>query len=253
MITDTHTHIYLEEFREDRDETVQRALEAGVSMMILPNIDKSSVQAMKDCAASYPDNTRMMMGLHPSSVGPDYKEQLSFLKSELDKGNYIGVGEIGMDLYWDQTYKKEQEDAFRQQCLWAVEKNLPVSIHSRSSYNELVSVLKTLPEMPKGIFHCFGGSVSEAQEVITMGFYLGIGGVVSFKNSDLKNVLKHVDPKNLVVETDAPYLAPHPYRGKRNEPAYLSLIMEKLADIYECSVEKIESIIQGNIRQLFQI
>ncbi len=253
MITDTHTHIYTDEFNADRNEVVKRAIEAGVTMMLLPNIDVESIEAMKRCAKQYPQNTRMMMGLHPSSVDKDFEKDLNIIKNELDSGQYIAVGEIGIDLYWDKTYKNEQIQAFKQQCLWAIDKNLPISIHSRDSYNEVIATLKSLPEIPKGIFHCFGGNLQQAQEVTEMGLLLGIGGVLTFKNSKLGEVVKRVSLQHIVVETDAPYLAPHPYRGKRNEPAYTSIILTKLAEIHQISMSETEKIIDNNIKQLFKL
>ncbi|MDA3911161.1 MAG: TatD family hydrolase [Bacteroidales bacterium] len=250
---DTHTHIYLSEFDEDRHEAVQRAKTENVSAIILPNIDKHSIAAMNQTANQFPDIIYMMMGLHPTSIDADFESHLEIIKHELDSGKYIAVGEIGMDLYWDKQFAEHQKIAFIQQCNWAVEKKLPVSIHLRSAHNEVVRALKGMPEMPKGVFHCFGGSVQEALEVINMGFYLGIGGIVTFKNTNLRNVLKHIDPKHIVLETDAPYLAPHPFRGKRNEPAYLKLVLETLAEIYQLPILDLDELISENARKLYGI
>jgi len=250
---DTHTHIYLSEFDDDRHEAVQRAKTENISAILLPNIDKDSIASMNETANQFPEMMHMMMGLHPTSVGADFESQLEIIKKELDSGKYIAIGEIGMDLYWDKAFAEQQKVAFIEQCSWAVEKQLPVSIHLRSAHNEVVSALKSMDKMPKGVFHCFGGSVQEAFEVINMGFYLGIGGVVTFKNTNLRNVLKHVDPKYIVLETDAPYLAPHPFRGKRNEPAYLKLVLDTLADVYQMPQDRLNEVISENARKLFNI
>ncbi len=250
---DTHTHIYLSEFDDDRHEAVQRAKTENISAMLLPNIDKDSIAAMNETANQFPEMMHMMMGLHPTSVGADFESQLEIIKKELDSGKYIAIGEIGMDLYWDKAFAEQQKVAFIEQCSWAVEKKLPVSVHLRSAHNEVVSALKSMQKMPKGVFHCFGGSVQEALEVINMGFYLGIGGVVTFKNTNLRNVLKHVDPKYIVLETDAPYLAPHPFRGKRNEPAYLKLVLDTLAGVYQMPQDRLNEVIRENARKLFNI
>jgi TatD DNase family protein len=248
---DTHTHIYLSEFDKDRHEAVQRAKAENISAILLPNIDKDSIAAMKQTASQFPDIIYMMMGLHPTSVDADFESQLEIIKQELDTEKYIAVGEIGMDLYWDKQFAEQQKIAFIQQCNWAVEKKLPVSIHLRSAHNEVVSALNSMAEMPKGVFHCFGGSVTEALEVINMGFHLGIGGVVTFKNTKLRNVLKHIDPKHIVLETDAPYLAPHPFRGKRNEPAYLKNIVETLAGVYQIPPQELDEIFSENAQKLY--
>jgi len=250
---DTHTHIYLSDFDEDRQEAVQRAKSDNINAILLPNIDKDSIAAMNETAIQFPNYIYMMMGLHPTSVNADFESHLEIIKQELDTGKYIAVGEIGMDLYWDKQFAEQQKIAFIQQCNWAVEKNLPVSIHLRNAHNEVVSALKCMPKMPKGVFHCFGGSVDEALDVINMGFKLGIGGVVTFKNTNLRNVLKHIDPKHIVLETDAPYLAPHPFRGKRNEPAYLKLVLETLADVYQLPLFELDEIINENARKLYGI
>lgn len=253
MIIDTHSHIYLDQFDEDRGQVIHRAKTSGVEKILLPNIDLESIAPMMKLAAEYPGYFQMMMGMHPSSVDINFQQNLKIIKDRLDTGYFVGVGEIGMDLYWDTKYKEEQEEAFRIQCNWAVEKNIPVSIHSRNAQNEVVRILKSLDEVPKGIFHCFGGSVSEAMEVIDVGLYLGIGGVVTFKNSKLKNVLKNVDLKHLVLETDAPYLAPHPKRGKRNEPAYLRYIVNALAEVYSVSPNEIEHVTSENVVKLYNL
>ncbi|MEA1874825.1 MAG: TatD family hydrolase [Bacteroidota bacterium] len=250
---DTHTHIYLSEFDDDRQETVQRAKAENVSAMLLPNIDVDSILAMNETAKQFPDSIYMMMGLHPTSVNANFESQLEIIKRELDTGKYIAVGEIGMDLYWDKQFAEQQKIAFTQQCNWAVEKKLPVSIHLRGAYNEVVSALENMSETPKGVFHCFGGSVPEALEVISLGFKLGIGGVVTFKNTNLRNVLKHIDPKHIVLETDAPYLAPHPFRGKRNEPAYLKNILETLAGVYQIPPHELDEIFSENAQKLYGI
>lgn len=221
--------------------------------MILPNIDTGSVKDMIRFAASYPGSIHCMMGLHPGSVNGNYKQELTLIRQYLDTNMFTGVGEIGLDSYWDNTYMKQQIDVFKTQCQWAVEKKLPVSIHSRSATDEALALLKSLPEIPDGIFHCFDGNIFQAKEVINAGFKIGVGGVVTFKNSKLRNVLEKIDPKNLVLETDAPYLAPHPYRGKRNEPAMLRLVAEKLAEIYTMPADKIINLTGKTAARCFKL
>ena len=253
MLIDTHSHIFSEEFDNDRQDVINSAKENGVKALIVPNIDKESIAPLKHTVQNFSDFVFPLMGLHPSSVTDDYIEELDFIKQELFSNKYYGVGEIGMDLYWETEFQKQQEEVFYKQCLWANELNLPVSIHTRNSFDQVIDVIKSLPQIPKGIFHCFGGSVSQANEVISLGFYLGIGGVVSFKNSDLRNVLSNVEIENLVLETDSPYLAPHPKRGKRNEPIYLDYIIDSLVKIYDKTPEQIINITGENANKIFNL
>ncbi len=254
-IIDTHSHMYLSAFDEDRTACMERALAAGVTLTALPNIDRSTVVAIRKMMVEYPDQTVGMMGLHPSSVKEDYEEELEAIKAELDAGPYRAIGEIGIDLYWDKTFQTEQTEAFRRQIGWAKDKGLPIVIHARDSFAEICEVLeKEHDERLKGVFHCFSGTVEEAQRALEFsGFYLGIGGVVTFKNSRLDETLKTIGPDRLVLETDAPYLTPHPHRGKRNETAYTALVAEKLATVFDFDIEELAEVTTANARLLFQL
>lgn len=251
---DTHSHVFAEEFTTDAKAVMQRALHARVKHILLPNIDVSSIEALKQLSAAYPEQAHPMMGLHPCSVDANYQSVLQSLKSELYAHTdfYCGVGEIGLDLYWDKTFEAAQQEVFIEQCQWAVELDKGVSIHTRSATYLAIACLKAMPLKPRGVFHCFSGSLEEANEIIKLGFKLGIGGVVTFKNTHLTETLKQIDLKHLVLETDAPYLAPVPYRGKRNEPAYIPFIAEKLSDIYECSVETIAQATTESAQSVFK-
>lgn len=254
-LIDTHSHMYLPAFDEDRVACMERALEAGVVLTALPNIDRSTVDAMRKMMADYPDRTIGMMGLHPSSVKADYEEELEALKAELDAGPYRAIGEIGIDLYWDKTFQAEQTKAFRMQIGWAKDKGLPIVIHARDSFAEICKVLEEEhDERLNGVFHCFTGSVEDAKRALGFaGFYLGIGGVVTFKNSGLDKTLKAIGPDRLVLETDAPYLTPHPHRGKRNETAYTALVAEKLAAVFDLDIDEVAEMTTANARLLFQL
>ncbi|HEY1046367.1 MAG TPA: TatD family hydrolase [Bacteroidia bacterium] len=249
---DSHTHLFAEEFDNDRLETINRAKQARLKYLLLPNIDETSIDALKSFSALDPSICLPMMGLHPCSVKENYKEVLDVIKNELFSGfKYFGVGEIGIDLFWDKSTKEFQEDAFKIQCEWAIELNMGVSIHTRSATYETIKVLKSMKAIPRGVFHCFTGSVEEANEILKLGMYLGIGGVLTFKNSGLSETLKHVPLDKIVLETDSPYLSPVPYRGKRNESAYIPLIAEKLAEVYEVSVERIAEVSTANAKAVF--
>lgn len=251
---DTHTHLFAEEFLGDEKAIIQRAIHARVNRMLLPNIDETSIDVLKKFYSLDPEHCLPMMGCHPCSIKENYKEVLDLIKKELfSESVYIGVGEIGLDLYWDKTTYEWQVDAFIQQCSWAVELDMAVSIHTRSATYETIKALKSMKVHPKGVFHCFSGSVEEADEILKLGHYLGIGGVVTFKNSGLNNVLKNVPLERLVLETDSPYLAPVPYRGKRNESSYIPLIAEKLAEIYNVSVERIAEVTTENAIRVFNL
>lgn len=255
-LTDTHIHLYAEEFEPDRELLIDQAAAAGVQKMLMPNIDAGSVEGMLRLADGYPEKCFAMMGLHPCYVNDDYRNQLNVIRQHLEKHRHriIAVGEIGLDYHWDLTWKKEQEIAFREQCHWAAEMNLPISIHSRNSTAELISVLRdlSLPGLT-GVFHCFSGDINQADEIMNMGFYLGIGGVVTFKNSTLASIVRDVPLESILLETDGPYLAPTPYRGKRNEPAYLRLIAEKVAEIKQVPIEKVAQMTSLNAERLFRI
>lgn len=254
MFIDTHTHLFLEEFDHDRAETVQRALEAGVKQMILPNVDSETIPALQKMISDYPTTCHPLYGLHPGSVNENYKTELAIVRNLLEHEKCIGIGEIGLDFYWDKTFKKEQFEVFDTQVKWAAERNLPIVIHLRNSYKEVVEIIKNNLQLGiSGIFHCFTGSPVQAEEIIDMGFYLGIGGIITFKNSGLSESLKSIPINKLVLETDSPYLAPVPYRGKRNESSYIIKVAEKLAEIYAISFVEVARITSNNARSIFQI
>jgi len=249
---DTHSHVYLPEFEEDQDEIMQRATDAGVKEIFLPNIDVNSISLLKSTAKKYPQ-CKPMMGLHPGSVKEDYQEQLAVTFKELDEGSYRAVGEIGIDLYWDKTFKAEQEKAFAIQIQKAKELELPIVIHCREAFDEVFAVLEAYADDELwGIFHCFTGNNEQAERAISLNMKLGIGGVLTFKNSGLDKVIENVDMEHIVLETDAPYLAPAPNRGKRNEPSYLKLIAEKLSTIKNISLEEVDDITTANAKQIFR-
>jgi len=252
ILFDTHTHIYSEEFNEDRDEAIKRSFEEGVTQLLLPNIDLDSIEPMHQLCNSYPDNCFPMMGLHPTSVKENYKEVLQTIRKELDNRKYIAIGEIGIDLYWDKTFAEEQRLALLEQFQWAIEFDLPVVIHSRDSHNEIMKVIKEFnnPYL-RGVFHCFTGTTEQAQEIIDINFMMGLGGVLTFKNSGLANEIVDIDMKHFILETDSPYLTPTPYRGKRNESSYIKLIAEKLAEVKGISLEQVAQITTENTRSLF--
>lgn len=251
---DTHAHIYASEFDNDRDEVVKRALEQGIEKILLPNIDLESIQPMLATEAAYPEVCRSMMGLHPCYVDGNVKQTLDIIHSWFDKHNFIAVGEIGIDLYWDKTYKAEQEMAFITQLNWAKEMKLPVVIHTRDSIEETLALLRNEQDGSlSGVFHCFGGSIEEAKAINDLGFHLGLGGVSTFKNGGMDKVIPQLDMNYVILETDCPYLAPVPHRGKRNEPAYVSLIAQRVAGLRNCSVNEINTITNKNVKQVFSL
>lgn len=251
---DTHAHIYASEFDADRDDVVQRALAQGIDKILLPNIDLESIEPMLKTEASYPEICRAMMGLHPCYVDGNVKQTLDVVHSWFDKHNFIAVGEIGIDLYWDKTYKAEQEMAFITQLSWAKEMKLPVVIHTRDSIEETLALLRQEQDGSlSGVFHCFGGSVEEAKAINDLGFHLGLGGVSTFKNGGMDKVIPHLDMNYVILETDCPYLAPVPHRGKRNEPAYTSLVAQRVADLREMSLEEVDKLTTSNALQLFKL
>ncbi len=252
QLIDTHTHLYLPEFNADRDEVVKRAVGSGVVKMFLPNIDISSVDPMLSVAERYPGICYPMIGLHPTSVGEDYLSRLDELESISSQYKFIAIGEIGIDLYWDKTFLKEQIVAFRRQISFALKKELPVVVHSRESFAEVFSILGEFRGKGlKGVLHAFTGNKEEAQHAIDLGFMLGIGGIVTFKNSGLSMVVNDIGPGNIILETDSPYLAPVPYRGKRNESSYICIINKKIADITGMSEEEVAAITFSNSSALF--
>lgn len=251
---DTHAHIYASEFDQDRDQVVQRALSQGISHILLPNIDLDSIEPMLATEMRYPEVCRSMMGLHPCYVDGDVEATLETIKAWFDRHPFIAVGEIGIDLYWDKTYRQEQEWAFTTQLDWAKERDLPVVIHTRDSIEETLSLLETAQDgRLRGVFHCFGGSVEQAQAINQLGFHLGLGGVSTFKNGGMDKVIPHLDMEKVILETDCPYLAPVPHRGKRNEPAYTSLVAERIADLRGLSLTEVDHITTFNAKQLFQL
>ena len=251
-LIDTHTHLYLKQFEEDRTAVIENALANNVKGFYLPNIDSTSIADMLALEAAYPDQCYAMMGLHPCSVNADYKKELDIVEQWLSKRPFCGIGEIGIDLHWDTTFFEEQKAAFRQQIRWAIELDIPIVIHSRKSTQEVIQVLKEEQhEKLRGIFHCFGGSVAEAEAIIDLGFYLGIGGVLTFKKAGLDKTMESISLENVVLETDSPYLAPTPYRGKRNESAYVRLIAEKLALVKGVDLSEITAITSQNAKNIF--
>lgn len=255
MSIDTHSHIYSEDFDADRAETVQRAKEAGVQHIILPNCDSSTLAPMLALKAEYPGYCHAAIGLHPTSVKTDYEAELAMVRAELMFNKYVAVGEIGIDLYWDKTFLDQQIKAFQQQIEWALEYKLPVIIHVRDSFRETMNALAPYKSKGlKGVFHSFTGTIDEAQEIIAFGgFKLGINGIVTFKNSGLAAVVEQIALEHILLETDSPYLTPAPHRGKRNESAYVSLVCKKLAEVYNCSTEQIDSQTTQNALALFGI
>ena len=251
-LIDTHTHIYAPQFSLDRAETVQRALDAGVKMMLLPNVDASTIAPMLELHGQYPDCTRVMMGLQPEEVRKDYKQVLTTMEKELEKGIYIGVGEVGLDFYWDATYEKQQLDAFETQLDWAKQLGLPLSIHCRNAFDKMVKIIEKKQDGGlRGVMHCFTGTEEEAKVYLGLGFHLGLGGVTTYKNCGVKDFLPSLPLDRIVLETDAPYLAPVPCRGKRNEPAFLVHTAQKIADILQIPVEELAEATTKNVQLLF--
>ena len=254
IITDTHTHLYSEAFEKDQDEMISRALNAGVSRFFVPAIDSTYTEAMYVLERKYPEHVFLMMGLHPTHVKEDYKEELTHVKTVLAQRKFVAVGEIGIDLYWDKSTLKQQQEAFRTQIQWAKDYKLPIVIHCRDAFDEVFEVLEEeKSEDLFGIFHCFTGTIEQAHRAISYNMKLGIGGVVTFKNGKIDQFLSQIDLSHIVLETDAPYLAPVPYRGKRNESAYILEVLEKLSLIYGKSKAQIARITTANSKDIFKI
>lgn len=253
-LIDTHTHLYSDKFNEDREERIRAAIDLGVQQFFMPNIDSSSIEGMKSLVQKFPKHCFAMMGLHPCSVNENVEQELLLVEQELKSHKYIAVGEIGMDLYWDKSFLPQQEMAFRKQIEWAKELGLPIDIHCRDAFDEILAIMDDLnDESMKGVFHCFTGSLEQAKHILNYGdFKLGIGGVVTFKNSGLDKVVKELSLEDLVLETDAPYLAPSPFRGKRNESAYLVNVADKISDIFEVSVAEVAKQTTKNAIQIFK-
>ncbi len=251
---DTHCHLYADEFNADRPAMMERAREAGVERFYLPAIDSNILPQMLQMETDYPGRCFAMMGLHPCSVKEDYEKQLQIAAGWLEKRTFAAIGETGLDFYWDKTFVPQQYDAFRRQVQWAKQYRIPVVIHSRQSTQECIDVIKELhsPELT-GIFHCFGGSLAEAEQITALGFYLGIGGVITYKNAGLGAVIADIPLSHIVLETDAPYLTPVPFRGKRNESAYLTFIAQKIAAVKNISVQQVEEATTLNAQKLFAV
>jgi TatD DNase family protein len=250
--TDTHTHLYDEQLATDEAEMIQRALDAGVTKMYMPNCDSSTIEGMMAIAAKYPRYCYPMMGLHPCYVKENYKEELAIVDRQLSAKKFYAVGEIGLDYYWDLSFKAQQVEAFEYQVDLALRHNLPIVIHSRESLQDCIDIVKRKQNgQLKGIFHCFSGNEHEAQQIVELGMFLGIGGVLTFKNGKLPDAIKNISLDNIVLETDAPYLAPAPYRGKRNESSYIPIIAEKLAEIKQVSIEQIAEVTTHNSDKIF--
>jgi len=251
-LIDTHSHLYLEEFATDIEAVLARAEQTGVAKIYLPSIDSAQIDAMLQLEAAYPGKCIAMMGLHPCYVKDDWQLQLAMVEQWLQQRRFAAIGEIGLDFYWDTTFSQQQYEAFNTQMQWAIDYNLPIVIHSRNAMQETIDTVKPfIAKGLRGIFHCFSGNAAEAQQVIELGFYLGIGGVVTYKNAGLAEALANIPLEKLVLETDAPYLTPVPYRGKRNESSYLPYIATKLAEVKQVPVETIAAVTTENAEKIF--
>jgi TatD DNase family protein len=253
MLIDTHTHLYAEEFNPDRTALVTKAIANGIKQFYLPNIDSVSIQPMFDLESQFPEHCFPMMGLHPCHVNANYQNELKLVEEWLKKRPFIGIGEIGMDLYWDKTFLEEQKTAFRTQINWALNYNYGISIHCRDAFDPLYEILTSFNKLPRAVFHCFSGNLEQANKILDLGnFKLGIGGVLTFKNGGLDKIVEHVGLEHLVLETDAPYLAPVPFRGKRNEPGYILEIAKKLAALKELSLDEVAKVTSQNAEFIFK-
>lgn len=251
---DTHAHLYDEQFKKDRKHIIENAIEQGVNKFFLPNVDADSIDGMFELENQYPQNCFALMGLHPCSVMADFEKELAIIEKHLSQRKFVAVGEIGTDLHWDNTFWEQQKEAFTIQIQWAKKYKIPIVIHCRASFQETVDLLAPhVGEDLKGVFHCFGGSQNSAQTIMDLGFYMGIGGVVTYKKSGLDSVLPNVPLEYLVLETDSPYLAPVPHRGKRNESSYIPIIAQKIAEIKGISIEEVAKQTTQNALQLFQM
>lgn len=254
MLIDTHTHLYLDEFASDKMETLQRAFDAGVEKLIFPNVGLSTIDPMRQLHAIFPNVTYMTMGLHPTEIGEMWRSDLKRIKFEFDNhcSDYIAIGEVGIDLYWDKTFRNEQIEAFSEQVDWSIENNLPLIIHCREGLSEVLDVLASKTEKPRAVFHSFGGTIADVKTIRQVGdFYFGINGVVTFKNSRLSEALPEIGIERIMLETDAPYLAPVPYRGKRNESAYIGKTAAKVAECFNLSIDDLSRLTSENAMRLF--
>ena len=250
---DTHTHLYDEQFEQDRIEMIQRAIDSGVERMYLPNCDATTIEPMFEVERKFPNHCFAMMGLHPCYVKENVDEELNIVRKWLDERKFCAVGEIGLDYYWDKSFVELQKQAFRTQIEWALEFDIPIVIHTREATKDTIDIVKEYSAKGiKGVFHCFSGSYETAMQIIDMGFYLGIGGVLTYKNAGLQEVVQRLDLKHLVLETDAPYLTPAPFRGKRNESQYVHYVAQKLSELKDISLDEIDRITTTNANELFK-
>jgi len=252
-LIDTHSHIYLDEFDQDRDKLMEDADKAGITKILMPAIDSSVHDILIKTETSFAKVCVAMMGLHPCSVKANYLQELDIIKEWLGRRKFVAIGETGLDFYWDLSFKTQQYEAFQQQIELAIQYEIPIVLHSRNSTDECIEMIeKNRNEKLRGVFHCFSGSLEQAQKIIELGFYLGIGGVITFKNAGLDKVMEHIGLEQVILETDAPYLAPVPFRGKRNEPSYIHYVAKKLADIKGMSIEEIARITTMNAERVFR-
>ena len=253
-IIDTHTHLYLKQFKDDIDKVIQRSIDKGINKFIFPAIDSTHFDDMHDLKNKYPGSIYLMSGLHPVDVKENFKEELEFVVNSLKSHSYVAIGEIGIDLYWDKTYLKQQQEAFEFQIRLAIKNDLPIVIHCREAFDEIFEILdKENCDKLRGVFHCFTGTLEQANRAIQLGFKLGIGGVVTFKNGGIDKFLNRIDLNHIVLETDSPYLAPVPYRGKRNESSYITYVIDKLSEIYGLPIKKIASVTTKNAEKVFAL
>ena len=254
MYIDTHSHIYDAAFDTDRESVFQRALEVGVETILLPNTDETTIKPMMDFYENHLDNCKVMMGLHPEGVKEDYKRHLSVIEKEMERNCWVGVGEIGLDLYWDKTFEKQQVEVLTEQLRWAKQLHLPVALHTREAFDLMFKVLeKEQDGSLSGVFHCFDGTEEQANIAISLGFHLGLGGVITYKNCDVKNYLANISLDKIILETDDPYLPPFPYRGKRNEPSYMVEVAKKIAEVQNIDINKVAEATTNNARKLFNL
>ncbi|MFN4084147.1 MAG: TatD family hydrolase [Bacteroidia bacterium] len=254
QFVDTHTHLYLKQFDNDRKQVVEKAINNGITKFFLPNVDTETIQQMLNLVWDFPENCFPMMGLHPCSVNSDVEAHLFQIQKWFKKRKFYAVGEIGLDYYWSTEFKDQQIDAFKKQIQWAIQLDLPIVIHSRNSTDDCIAILHEMKHAKlRGIFHCFSGNALQAKQIVDLGFLLGIGGVLTYKNSGLQEAIENINLEHIVLETDAPYLAPVPYRGKRNESFYLLEVAKKLAEIKKCGIAKIAEVTTNNANKIFNI
>lgn len=249
---DTHTHLYRESYPDNFEDVARRAIEAGVDKMILGCVNRETPDWLQEAVSLFPDNFFILIGLHPEDTKADFEDDLAQIEAHLDDSNVVGVGEIGLDYYWDRTFEKEQREAFSRQLCWARDRKLPLSLHIRSAYNDAIEILKQFrPGELSGVMHCFSGGIQEAEWAVKHGFAIGVGGTVTFKNSKVQDIVAHVGLENVVLETDAPYLAPVPHRGKPNESSYIPIIAQKVADIFNVSLQTVADQTTENAYRIF--